>query len=118
MIAVAAGLVQLAGLFQVFDGVQVVAAGVLRGLGSVRAPLVVQTIGFWMVGIPLGATLAFRYDLGPTGLWTGLITGLGVAAVLMLYAASRALRQPLRRLDGAPVTPAAPDTPPSRTPQD
>jgi MATE family multidrug resistance protein len=84
VIAVAATLIRIAGVFQIFDGLQVVGAGILRGLGDTRAPMLICLLGYWVLGIPLSAYLAFVANLGPTGLWWGLVLGLGVVAVLLL----------------------------------
>jgi MATE family multidrug resistance protein len=84
VLAIAAGLIPLAGLFQVFDGLQVVCSGVLRGIGDTKSPMLINLIGFWGVGLPVGLFLGFRSDLGPTGLWWGLVAGLAVVAVLLL----------------------------------
>jgi multidrug resistance protein, MATE family len=84
VVALAALLIPIAGFFQIFDGLQVVAAGALRGAGDTRAPLVVNLIGFWGLGLPASLLLAFRLDLGPAGLWWGLVVGLGAVAVFLL----------------------------------
>src|SRR5690606_34723289 len=67
----AALLVPLAGLFQVFDGIQVVCIGVLRGLAETRTALWVNLVGFWCLGVPIGWALAHPGGLGPRGLWWG-----------------------------------------------
>ncbi len=84
VITLAATLIPLAGVFQVFDGVQVVSAGVLRGVGDTRAPMVINLLGFWAIGLPVGITLGFRTALGPQGLWWGFVAGLGAVSVLLL----------------------------------
>jgi multidrug resistance protein, MATE family len=84
VIAVAATLIRIAGVFQIFDGLQVVGAGILRGLGDTRAPMLICLLGYWLLGIPLSTYLAFVADLGPAGLWWGLVLGLGVVAILLL----------------------------------
>lgn len=81
----AATLLVVAGLFQLVDGVQTVAAGALRGLKDTRMPMVFAALGFWGIGLPGGMLLAGPVgDLGPLGIWIGLATGLAVVAVLML----------------------------------
>ncbi len=84
VVAVAASLIPLAGLFQVFDGIQVVAIGILRGVADTRAPMVINVVGFWLVGLPVCAWLGFRTSMGPRGLWWGLVIGLAVVAVILL----------------------------------
>ncbi|GGJ15327.1 multidrug resistance protein NorM [Neoroseomonas lacus] len=82
--ALGATLLAVAGVFQLADGVQVVAAGALRGLADTRVPMVFAAIGYWVLGLPAGLALAFWAGLGPAGIWMGLATGLAVVAVLML----------------------------------
>jgi MATE family multidrug resistance protein len=80
----AAALIPIAGFFQVFDGLQVVSAGVLRGLGDTRAPLLVGILGFWLIGLPVSLLLCFHLGWGARGLWWGFVAGLGVVAVFLL----------------------------------
>lgn len=74
----------LAAAFQVFDGVQVVACGVLRGMGRTRPAAVFNGIGYWLLGLPLGGWLALRADWGLAGIWWGLCGGLAVVASLLV----------------------------------
>jgi MATE family multidrug resistance protein len=83
VIALAAQLLILAGLFQFSDGLQVAAAGALRGLKDTRVPMLITTFAYWIVGMPVGGWLAFRAGLGARGMWMGLIAGLSMAAVLL-----------------------------------
>ena len=82
--AIAATLLRLAGIFQVFDGIQVTGIGILRGIGDTRAPVMANVVGYWVLGLPLSLWLAFGLGLGPVGLWWGFVLGLGVVAVWML----------------------------------
>jgi MATE family multidrug resistance protein len=82
--ALAATLLSVAGLFQLADGVQAVAAGALRGLKDTTVPMVLAGIGYWVIGLPTGLALAFPAGLGALGIWIGLATGLFLVAVLML----------------------------------
>jgi MATE family multidrug resistance protein len=85
VVAVAATLIPIAGVFQVFDGLQVVAAGVLRGAGDTRAAMIANIAGFWLIGIPVSLWLGFGLNGGVTGLWWGFVAGLAaVAAFLVL----------------------------------
>jgi len=85
VLAIAATLLPVAGVFQIADGLQVVAVGCLRGLGDVRSPVIANAIGFSLLGLPLGYLLAFEADLGPAGLWWGLVIGLSIVAVGLLF---------------------------------
>ncbi len=81
--ALAARLLQIAGVFQLADGTQVTASGALRGLQDVRVPMLMATAGYWGIGLFAGWFLAFRADLGAVGLWWGLCAGLLTVAVLL-----------------------------------
>src|SRR3546814_9094628 len=74
----------IAALVQVADGAQVVAQGMLRGLHDTFVPMLFALFGYWVIGIGVGAWLAFERDWGGVGIWTGLATGLSIVAVLML----------------------------------
>ncbi len=82
-VALAASLLRVAGVFQLFDGTQVAAGGALRGLQDVRLPMVLATIGYWGIGFWAGWVLAFRFHMGAIGLWWGLCAGLAVVAVCL-----------------------------------
>lgn len=69
-------LLYVAAIFQLFDGIQAVATGALRGTGETRIPLIWNLVGFWAVGLPVGAWLCFRAGWGVSGLWIGLCVGL------------------------------------------
>ena len=98
VVATAALLLPIAGVFQVFDGLQVVAAGALRGVGDTRVPMILILVGFWFIGLPLCAWLGFGLDGGPQGVWWGLAIGLGVVAVLLTHRIKRRFGRALRRL--------------------
>ncbi|HYC25932.1 MAG TPA: MATE family efflux transporter [Roseiarcus sp.] len=74
----------VAALFQLFDGAQVVTAGMLRGLHDAHAPMLIALAGYWGVGLPLGAALAFLTPLGGLGLWIGLASGLATVATMLI----------------------------------
>lgn len=84
VVGLAVGFLAFAALFQVADGAQAVAAGMLRGLHDTTVPMLYAAIGFWGVGLPLGAMLAFHYGMRGVGIWIGLSVGLIVVAVLLL----------------------------------
>ncbi|MBL9214812.1 MAG: MATE family efflux transporter [Opitutaceae bacterium] len=81
--ALAVRLLAVAAFFQLFDGAQVIFAGVLRGLTDVRVPTVLTFVAYWLVALPLGYVLAFRTGAGAPGIWGGLAIGLACAAVLL-----------------------------------
>jgi MATE family multidrug resistance protein len=84
VVALAVTFLAFAGLFQIFDGAQAVALGMLRGLHDTRMPMIYALIGYWGVGLPLGVLLAFHFGAGGSGIWIGLSTGLAVVAALLL----------------------------------
>jgi MATE family multidrug resistance protein len=79
--AMAATLIPVAGMFQVFDGAQAVGAGVLRGVGDTRAPLAAMLAGYWLIGLPVSVWLGFHTPLRAAGLWWGFVASLGVVAI-------------------------------------
>ena len=85
VVGYAATFLSLAGAFQLFDGVQVSAVGALRGLKDTRVPMLITLLSYWVVGFPTGLMCAFALDLGPRGMWYGLIVGLACAAVLLSW---------------------------------
>ncbi|MEO7916409.1 MAG: MATE family efflux transporter [Dokdonella sp.] len=83
VIALAGQLLLLAAIFQLSDGIQVVANGALRGLKDTRIPMVISLVAYWGFGMPVGWWLTFRLDMGARGMWIGLIAGLSAAAILL-----------------------------------
>ena len=77
-------LLGLAAAFQVFDGVQAVATGALRGLGETRTPMLANLFGYWCFGLPLGFYLCFYRAWGVRGLWSGLTAALILTACIVL----------------------------------
>jgi MATE family multidrug resistance protein len=83
VITTGVSLLLVTALFQLFDGAQVVATGVLRGVGDTRTPMISNLVAHWFLGLPLGALLCFWQGWDVVGLWVGLSIGLvGVAFVL------------------------------------
>lgn len=72
-------------LFMVFDGLQAAAARALRGMKDNLAPLWIAGFGYWVLGVPGGALLAFHFEMGGAGLWWGLAVGLAIAALLLSW---------------------------------
>lgn len=84
VISIAAQLLIIAGLFQLFDGTQVVGLGVLRGMGDVNIPTLMVFVSYWIIGLPLGYVLSYQMDMGISGIWYGLTLGL-LSSTILLY---------------------------------
>ena len=82
-VQIARRLLAIAAIFQVFDGVQVIAAGALRGYKDTMIPMLLAGFGYWGAGFLGGWLLAFPFGYGAVGLWWGLALGLGVVAALL-----------------------------------
>jgi MATE family multidrug resistance protein len=84
VIAAGAALLRIAAFFQLFDGLQVVATGALRGTGDTRIPAICHFFGYWVIGLPMGALLCFHFGMGAIGLWTGLSGGLILIGIILV----------------------------------
>ncbi len=80
VVAIAAVLIPIAGVFQIFDGVQGVSSGILRGAGDTRVPMLVNLTVYVVIGLPLGAWLCLGAGYGAQGMWWGLVVALAAAA--------------------------------------
>lgn len=83
VIAIAAQLLILAGIFQLFDGTQVIGLGILRGMGDVNVPTYITFLVYWVLGLPVGYLLGIHYHMGVNGVWYGLVLGLMAASLLL-----------------------------------
>jgi MATE family multidrug resistance protein len=102
VIALCASILPIAAAFQIFDGVQVVGCGVLRGMGRTRPAAVFNLISYWMLGLPIGTWLALGAGFGLPGIWWGLCIGLAtVSAMLVLWIR---VRGPVTMHDSLPMT--------------
>lgn len=77
-------LLSMAALFQIFDAMQVIGLGLLRGVQDTRAPMWIAVFSYWLIGVPVSYLLAFPLGFGGAGLWFGLAVGLAAAAVLLM----------------------------------
>ncbi|HZB87356.1 MAG TPA: MATE family efflux transporter [Terracidiphilus sp.] len=84
VLAVGPSLLWVAAAFQVFDGIQTVSTGALRGLGETRIPMFANLVGYWVIGLPLGFTLCFVLHWGIYGTWIGLTLALIVISLTLL----------------------------------
>jgi MATE family multidrug resistance protein len=96
LVAIALQLFVVAALFQLFDGVQVIAAGALRGYRDTAVPMLIAAIGYWPIGFAGGWLLAFPLGLGAVGLWLGLGLGLAVVAIALMLRLQSCVRARLR----------------------
>jgi multidrug resistance protein, MATE family len=90
--SIAVPLIRIAALFQLFDGVQAVAGGALRGAGDAKVPFFLNLVSYWLVGFPLALLLGFHFGLGARGLWWGLTAGLVTASILLSFRFRRVTR--------------------------
>jgi MATE family multidrug resistance protein len=84
VLAVGSGLLLVVATFEIFDAIQIVSTGSLRGLGETRAPMWANLVGYWALGLPLGFFLCFGLKWGIYGLWIGLTLALIVIALVLL----------------------------------
>lgn len=102
VVAMAALLLPIAGVFQVFDGIQAVGCGILRGAADTKVAMLINLIGYWLIGLPVGIILADTFGLGAEGLWWAFTIGLATCAVLLvLRVRARIGVGPLVRYTGA-----------------
>ncbi len=85
VIDIASQLLIVAAFFQISDGIQVIGAGVLRGLSDVKIPTIITLIAYWVIGLPMGYVLCFTFEMGALGIWISLSFALTVAAILLYY---------------------------------
>jgi MATE family multidrug resistance protein len=98
VIAVAGVLIPVAGVFQIFDGAQAVGAGVLRGLGDTRAPLIGMIAGYWLIGLPVSLALGFHTPLRAAGLWWGFVASLSIVALFLAWRIRVLFRREIARV--------------------
>lgn len=101
VIEIAASLILVAGFFQLSDGIQVVGLGCLRGMSDVKKPTLITLMAYWGLAIPASYLLGFVFNMGPVGIWLGLLIGLSVAAITLWLRFNQLCRHKLRN---APIT--------------
>ncbi len=85
VVALASQLLIIAGIFQLFDGTQVVGLGTLRGMGDVKIPTFITFIAYWIIGLPVAYLLGIYFNMGVEGIWYGLTLGLLTSSVLLYF---------------------------------
>ena len=98
VVTVGIGLLRIAALFAIFDGVQAVASGALRGAGDVRFPFLANIVAHWIVGFPAALVLGFTLHLGAPGLWWGLTAGLAFVSMSLAARFAVITRRPIARI--------------------
>jgi multidrug resistance protein, MATE family len=93
VIAMTVGLLAAGAAFQLFDGIQTVATGALRGAGDTRTPMICHFLAYWVIGLPFGAWLCFRRGFGAIGLWIGLSLALVLIGIVLLLAWRRTVER-------------------------
>ncbi len=83
VVMIASQLLIIAGIFQLFDGAQVVGLGILRGMGDVNIPTIITFVAYWIIGLPLAYILGINSSMGANGVWYGLTLGLLASATLL-----------------------------------
>jgi MATE family multidrug resistance protein len=92
VISAASTLLLIAAAFQLFDGVQTVCTGALRGIGETRIPMLANLFAYWIVGLPVGSFLGFKLGWGAPGFWIGLCIGLILVAVSLVWHWNKVMR--------------------------
>ena len=92
VVELGASLLMMAAFFQLFDGLQGVAIGALRGAGDTQSPMIAHLVCDWCVGLPIGWYLCFKRGWGVKGLWVGLSLAMILAGIALLLAWMRRLR--------------------------
>ena len=97
VVKIAASLLIVAAVFQLFDGLQVIMLSTLRGMVDVTTPMFIAFVAYLFIGIPTSYIFAFLLNAGPQGIWYGYLVGLGVAGILFYFRFKRNLRELLSK---------------------
>ena len=97
IVDLAASLLIIAAMFQLFDGLQVTIIGVLRGLEDVRWPTAITLVGYWVIALPLAYLLAFNFHLQTIGIWIALLSSLMFVALCLLWRLNYLLKKNLKQ---------------------
>lgn len=116
VIELAVSLLAVAAWFELFDGVQTIAMGAIRGLKDARTTFLVGLVCYWVIGAPAAWLLAFNLERGAVGVWWGLALGLACAAVTLTLAFEWRVRRMLREQALKPAAPASPMPPAGAAP--
>jgi MATE family multidrug resistance protein len=95
VVSIASSLLLIAAVFQLADGTQAIALGILRGAEDVKIPTIITLVAYWLVALPSSYVLAFMFNMGINGIWYGLMIGLFVVSVSAILRFNRMSRFPL-----------------------
>ena len=98
VIPLAAQLLIIAGVFQLFDGAQVVGLGTLRGMGDVKTPTFITFFAYWVIGLPVAYFLGIQLNIGVKGIWYGLTLGLLTSSVLLYFRSQYIIKNKLKSI--------------------
>ena len=98
VIPLAAQLLIIAGVFQLFDGAQVVGLGTLRGMGDVKTPTFITFFAYWVIGLPVAYFLGIQLNIGVKGIWYGLTLGLLTSSVLLYFRSQYIIQNKLKSI--------------------
>jgi MATE family multidrug resistance protein len=87
-----ASLILIAALFELFDGLQVVCLGILRGFADVKAPMLIAGFSYIVIGLSTSYLCAFTLNMGPEGIWYGFLAGLAAAGFLLALRIRKRIR--------------------------
>lgn len=93
VITIGVSLLLIVAMFQLVDGLQVTLAGILRGLEKTKESFLAALTGYWILGIPFGLILAYKFDFNASGLWIGLATSLGLVAIALSFVFLKELKR-------------------------
>ena len=102
VIAIGGTLIAIAAFFQLFDGIQTVATGALRGMGDTHSSMLLNLLSYWLLGLPLGYALCFHFHRGAAGIWSGLSLSLVILAITLLIVWNRRAKSLITALPFVP----------------
>ena len=108
VVSAGAMLLVVAAVFQLFDGLQVVATGALRGAGDTRIAMLINLVGYWAIGLPLGTLLCFRLKMGAIGMWIGLCLALVLIGIILVGVWSRLIKHTVAKSAAAEALQTSP----------
>lgn len=98
VVPLAAQLLIIGGLFQLFDGIQVVGLGTLRGMGDVKIPTFITFFAYWIIGLPVAYLLGIQFSIGVKGIWYGLTLGLLTSSTLLYFRSQYIIKNKMKSI--------------------